>query len=999
MALPEIKLTNYAPGLIKPRDYTISQNTIKTLVDRDEKANEAIGKLDAAKGRLMASVHESQRPNVEARYDAYLQSVKDKIDTKSGYAGNALSSAIRTGNSAANDYYFLGRVKSNNQYEEWKKQIQARTDIDQKTKDYFIKINPYYYYDQYEGEGKANLADLRTKERNELEEYNANPELYVLTKGSAPKVHNVTDKVVGGTDWEASRTPLSKLDMNELMTKVSQLVKPTTMSAETPLQYDPQTGYYFKQGSQTVSVSKERLKEAFIAAINATPNGRERLAQDLEVGLDDIISSGLGTRTESGTYIDSNGNPIDNEFTDSKGLALTADRYIESLIDPMAKALSYTSRASSRDYVAPAKGSNHGKGSGDNDDPYSAGEYTGLTVEKDFDSPATFRQIMQSSYNILHDLAAAQGVDTDKFDNPKDIINYLKSIDKLTPQMMAAYQAYEEAETTLNSNFDVGSIESIGIDDIYSSIMTGNAVTGSTEEIKKYDDLLNSFFNIPKSAFSYNSPDDYKSEKDYIATDNIYIPLVYGSKDFTEEVKQTFGEDFDYFFDIENGRIKINRNQRYVIPRLINAFDKIKIGNYSERNNIFSATNYKASVQNPLILQDLKRKGNYSVHSLPFVPYVSVQQDDRTIGSSYTLNHLRGSNKKTYIDMESLREGSFGSVINSIVGGIRWEHDFDSNVVKYRDFFSGIEEKRDNQNIKYNENGTKIKNQYDMNLRPYENLFSEYQLPYLDASDRNKLEAKLQQTIINSNPRNVTEYYVSDPNYQNINTNVDDPGIRIEIQRVLSNIYAKEPDRVKFDYEDISGDPVITVYPGSNSQLYQHAPTIGDTGGRIDNYSSGFSVIFPDAGDKAFKETFKSRYDILGAYLFNQDIGGQRSKHLMFNGTSITKDGGLYGNIPITERDALVLAGSKQSWKNLQNAIWSNKFITDTDILSAVIQIGEGMYGTLPKPNDEQLKGISVAVNKLSDRNDRVSKAIEEFAIATNEKNWLIILKTFNDIK
>lgn len=273
----------------------------KTLDKIDERAKQALAQrtqIDVALGQLNLNSADEQ-----FRAD-YIRDIQQQLDEAAigGDYSQTLQQATLLAGKVASDPAIIGRVKANAAYEEFKKSIQNRNDITQDIKDYALAHNPYHYEDKYDEQGH----------------------------------------LIGGSTWEPSKTPVSTVDLSNLMTKAKQWVAVHKgggvndikfVDADGNLTSDPSKNFYglaYKKSGTWDYVSEKDLNDALKSAIDTTPGARASLQQDYDVALWKYNKMTPEEKKKN----------IDSDITEN-GLLLNPEEYLAKRVKPGIHAMSY----------------------------------------------------------------------------------------------------------------------------------------------------------------------------------------------------------------------------------------------------------------------------------------------------------------------------------------------------------------------------------------------------------------------------------------------------------------------------------------------------------------------------------------------------------------------------------------------------------------------------------------------------------------------------------
>ena len=273
----------------------------KSLDKIDERAKQALAQrtqIAVALGQLnLNSTDEEFRAN-------YIRDIQQQLDEAAigGDYSQTLQQATLLAGKVASDPAIIGRVKANAAYEEFKKNIQNRNDITQDVKDYALANNPYHYEDKYDEQGH----------------------------------------LIGGSTWEPNKTPVSTVDLSNLMTKAKQWVAVHKGSGVSDIKYvdadgnltsDPGKNFYglaYKKSGSWEYVSEKDLNDALKSAIDTTPGARASLQQDYDVALWKYNKMTPEEKKKN----------IDSDITEN-GLLLSPEEYLAKRVKPGIHAMSY----------------------------------------------------------------------------------------------------------------------------------------------------------------------------------------------------------------------------------------------------------------------------------------------------------------------------------------------------------------------------------------------------------------------------------------------------------------------------------------------------------------------------------------------------------------------------------------------------------------------------------------------------------------------------------
>lgn len=267
----------------------------------DEKAKESLQTQNQIKMTLANLDINAAEDSWKA---GYVRNIQNQLDDAAMYGdySRSLNTARELAGQVASDPAVLGRVRAQAAYKTFMDNLDKRQDITQDVKNWAKDNNPYHYQDQVDKEGH----------------------------------------IIGGTNWEPNRTPVSTVDLSNLMTKAKQWVAVHKGSGISDIKYvdadgnltsDPGKNFYglaYKKSGSWEYVSEKDLNDALKSAIDTTPGARASLQQDYDVAL---------WKYNKMTPEEKNKN-IDSDITEN-GLLLNPEEYLAKRVKPGIHAMSY----------------------------------------------------------------------------------------------------------------------------------------------------------------------------------------------------------------------------------------------------------------------------------------------------------------------------------------------------------------------------------------------------------------------------------------------------------------------------------------------------------------------------------------------------------------------------------------------------------------------------------------------------------------------------------
>lgn len=267
----------------------------------DEKAKESLQTQNQIK---MALANLDINAAEDSWKAGYVRNIQNQLDDAAMYGdySRSLNTARELAGQVASDPAVLGRVKAQAAYKTFMDNLDKRQDITQDVKNWAKDNNPYHYQDQVDKEGH----------------------------------------IIGGTNWEPNRTPVSTVDLSNLMTKAKQWVAVHKGSGVSDIKYvdadgnltsDPGKNFYglaYKKSGSWEYVSEKDLNDALKSAIDTTPGARASLQQDYDVALWKYNKMTPEEKKKN----------IDSDITEN-GLLLNPEEYLAKRVKPGIHAMSY----------------------------------------------------------------------------------------------------------------------------------------------------------------------------------------------------------------------------------------------------------------------------------------------------------------------------------------------------------------------------------------------------------------------------------------------------------------------------------------------------------------------------------------------------------------------------------------------------------------------------------------------------------------------------------
>ena len=191
------------------RDLSGLQHYIDVRNQRWDEAIKQKSAIDVALGQLKLNSAEDQW-----KYE-YGKKIQKRIDDAAQFGdySTALDTAILEAGKAISSPEVTGRIRANEAYEKKKQEVESRNDISDLTRQRWLDQNKYHYEDTFDDDGN----------------------------------------IVGGTEWNAGWTPVSRVEITKLAQAAAQIAAPykgsTSSSKSNQNSINDQNGVYGEKGS------------------------------------------------------------------------------------------------------------------------------------------------------------------------------------------------------------------------------------------------------------------------------------------------------------------------------------------------------------------------------------------------------------------------------------------------------------------------------------------------------------------------------------------------------------------------------------------------------------------------------------------------------------------------------------------------------------------------------------------------------------------------------
>lgn len=195
------------------RDLSAFQNYVTTRNQMWDEAIKQKSAIDVALGQIKLNSAEDKW-----KYD-YGKKIQQRIDAAAQFGdySRALDTAVLEAGKAVTSPEITGRIRANEAYEKKKQEVESRNDISDLTRQRWLDQNKYHYEDTYDDDGN----------------------------------------IVGGTEWNAGWTPVSRVEITKLAQAAAQIAAPykgsTSNSRSNQNSISDQNGIYGERGSNSGS--------------------------------------------------------------------------------------------------------------------------------------------------------------------------------------------------------------------------------------------------------------------------------------------------------------------------------------------------------------------------------------------------------------------------------------------------------------------------------------------------------------------------------------------------------------------------------------------------------------------------------------------------------------------------------------------------------------------------------------------------------------------------
>lgn len=451
------------------RDVAALSNSLNKIDEKNKEALEKRNAIDIALSQVELN------PAEDSWKIKYAQNIRDSIDAYAQYGdySQALNAATMAAATALTSPELIGRMKAQADYKKFVTDTQQRTDISQDTKDWALSLNPYTYKDTFDEQGN----------------------------------------LIGGTKWEATRTPVSTVPLSSLLDKAKSwtavhkgggVADVKFVDANGNLTSDYSKGVYglaYKKDSQWEYLSEDDLRKALDSAIATTPGAAASLQQDYDVALWKYNKMTPEEKRQN----------IDSDIVED-GRILSPEEYLNKRVSPGLSAMAYRNSTSDISYgdgisnyysTMASKAANEASSELTAYDPYSE-EFT-KPFANDITSEVgnTYARII-SNYEELMNLFP-RATKTKEFQNLVAKRNYEGVAEYLEKRINPNNKDSRRARAVINDLRDSGEefntyFKNSNGDreafEFYSAINGHAPLPRNNKYTKRYNEILNSSFRV-----------------------------------------------------------------------------------------------------------------------------------------------------------------------------------------------------------------------------------------------------------------------------------------------------------------------------------------------------------------------------------------------------------------------------------------------------------------------------------------------------------------------
>lgn len=315
---------NVPQRILGQRDLSPLQNYVQARNQMWEDTIKQKSAIDVALGNLKLNAAEDKW-----KYD-YGRKIQKKIDDAAQFGdySRALDTATLEAGKAVSSPEVMGRIRANEAYEKKKQEVESRNDISDLTRQRWLDQNKYHYKDTYDNEGN----------------------------------------IIGGTEWNAGWSPVSRVEITKLAQAAAQIAAPykgsTSTSKSGQSSVTDQNGLYGEKGSKSGStmlsksggssksssysyqrLPEEKIREVFDTlwkADNQAMLSLEQDYQDLKWKVEKLTKERNETTDEvKRKSLDDELIKYNASYLGNNNQAMSEQEYMLSKVNPLLHAMAY----------------------------------------------------------------------------------------------------------------------------------------------------------------------------------------------------------------------------------------------------------------------------------------------------------------------------------------------------------------------------------------------------------------------------------------------------------------------------------------------------------------------------------------------------------------------------------------------------------------------------------------------------------------------------------
>lgn len=317
---------------------------IDKIDQKDREAREKMSAIDAALAQV-----ELDKSEDKWKYN-YAKRIKNKITNASmfGDYSSALNTAIDMAGKAVSSPELLGRVRANKEHQERLKEIKARNDLEDITKERWEKQNEYSYEDSYDEDGNI-IGGTGWKEKwSPVKHVNIVQLSQLAGSLTAPEKHSSSSSY----NWQNSISNEMGLvnkdgklqTYNSTPNVPSLLANPNSNEIKSVLQTESSSSNG-SSSSEYQRLTYDRIKKTFDALEKAYPGAIDSMLQDYDDYTWKIeeLQNQLNNTTDSikAAGIQSKIDSYKKGMYGNNGQLMSAEEWMLSKVDPILHAQAY----------------------------------------------------------------------------------------------------------------------------------------------------------------------------------------------------------------------------------------------------------------------------------------------------------------------------------------------------------------------------------------------------------------------------------------------------------------------------------------------------------------------------------------------------------------------------------------------------------------------------------------------------------------------------------